>query len=276
MVRTLTGHPARENDFGGRVAAFPLAFDDQGALARALAGADVLYNTYWVRFARGEQTFERAIDNTRRLIAAAEEAGVRRIVHVSIANASKDSPLPYYAGKAALEEAVTASRMSHAILRPTVIFGDEDVLLNNIAWLLRRFPVFAVPGDGRYRLQPIFVDDMAALAVAAAGRDANEVIDAVGPETYAFDDLVRLMRQTVGGRARTVHVPPSVALAASRLIGLLVRDVVLTADEVRGLTAGLLATDSPPAGATRLSDWLAQNRHRVGRRYASEVARHYR
>jgi NADH dehydrogenase len=275
-VRTITGHPGRPNEFGGRVEARPFSFEDPPTLVEHLRGASVLYNTYWVRFSRGADTFERAIANTKTLLAAAEEAGVRRIVHVSIANATAAPQLPYYRGKAELEDAVKRSRLSHAILRPTVIFGDEDVLINNIAWLLRRFPVFAVPGDGAYRLQPIFVGDMAALAVAAARRADDVTIDAVGPETYTFNELLRLLCETLGRRPRVVHSPPALALMLSRIVGLAVRDVVLTPDEVRGLLADLLVTGSPPAGDTKLSDWLRENAGRVGGHYASELGRHYR
>jgi NADH dehydrogenase len=203
-------------------------------------------------------------------------AGVRRVVHVSIAHANATSRLPYYRGKGELEAALRASALSHAILRPTVVFGPEDVLLNNIAWLLRRFPFFGVPGNGRYRMQPIFVEDLAALAVESAAGGGNITVDAVGPETYTFDDLVRLLARSIGRRARILHLPPRLALLMSQIIGVGLRDVVLTPDEVRGLTADLLATASPPAGQTRLSEWLTANGDAFGRRYASELARHYR
>jgi NADH dehydrogenase len=275
-VRTLTNHPRQDHELFGRVDVHPLRFDDTDRLAESLSGASVLYNTYWIRFPHGTMTYDGAVANTRALIAAAERAGVRRIVHVSIAHADPASSLPYYRGKGELEGAVRASAMSHAILRPTVIYGQEDVLINNIAWLLRRFPVFAVPGDGRYRLQPVFVDDLAALAVDCAMRDEDLTIDAVGPETYTFDELVKLLARAMGQRARLVRLPPRLALLASRVIGYGLRDVVLTADEVRGLMAGLLATESAPVGSTLLSHWLGEHGSSFGRRYASELARHYR
>lgn len=275
-VRTLTNHPERVHEFGDAVSVAPFDFHRPDALIESMRGASVLYNTYWVRFSHGQTNFAGAVDNTRTLIAAAESAGVRRIVHVSIANPSPSSPLPYYRGKALLEEAIRSSRLSYAILRPTVIFGGEDVLINNIAWLLRRFPVFAVPGDGRYRMRPIYVEDMAALAVDAALRDENAVIDAVGPETYTFDELVGLLKRTLNSRTRIMHLPPRLTLALARIIGVFLRDVLLTPDEVAGLTADLLVTEGPSTGPTRLSDWLRANAMTIGQQYASELERHYR
>ena len=207
-VLTLTGHPHRDNPFGDRVSVAPFNFDDPEALAASLRGASVLFNSYWVRFPRGRVTYELAVANSETLIQAAKRAGVRRIVHISIANPSKDSPFPYYRGKAMVEEAIVDSGIPHAILRPTVIFGTEGILINNIAWLLRRLPAFAVPGSGNYRLQPVYVEDVADMAVRAAEGDANTVVDAAGPEVYSFNDLVRLLANAVGSRALVVHLPP--------------------------------------------------------------------
>ena len=275
-VRTLTGHPGRPNPFGGRVSVFPFNFDRPADLVESLRGADTLFNTYWVRFARGDTTFDVAVENTKTLLRAAKEAGIRKIVHISITNPSEDSPLPYFRGKAVLERAIVDSGLSYAIIRPTVIFGREDILINNIAWLLRRSPVFAIPGNGEYRLQPVSVDDVADMAVRAAREAGNTVFDAAGPEIFTFNELVRLLADKTGSRARIVHLPSGPALLASRLIGLAVRDVVLTGDEVAGLTSGLLISRGPPTGSTRLSDWLDENAAVLGTRYASELERHYR
>lgn len=188
-VRTLTNHPDRDSLLARQIEIAPLAFKSATNLQKCLAGADVLYNTYWVRFEHGEQTFAGAIENSRRLIAAAVAAGVRRIVHVSICNSSEESPLPYYNGKARVERAIRESGLSYAILRPTVIFGDGGILINNIAWLLRKFPVFAVPSGSEGRIQPVFVEDFAELATNLAARTDNIAVDAVGPEQFAFADL---------------------------------------------------------------------------------------
>jgi len=271
-VRTLTNH-ARD---GADMETAPLDFEKADQLARSLAGASVLYNTYWVRFAYGNVDHAQAVENTRRLIRAAEDAGVERIVHVSITHPSINSPLPYFKGKAEVERIIESSRLSYAILRPAVVFGREDILINNIAWLLRRFPFFAVPGRGEYALQPIFVEDLAETAVKAGHERQNTVQDAAGPEIYSYEDLVRLIRKTIASRSRILHLSPKTVVLASKVLGALVRDVILTPDEVRGLMAGLLVSKEPPLGKTSLRTWLEENATTIGASYSSELARHYR
>ena len=274
-VITLTGHPDRPDPFDGKVKAHPLDFEDQAGLLASLQGVHTFYNTYWVRFDKGENTQPRAVENTRKLIRAAVDAGVQRIVHISITNPSPDSHLPYFWGKAANEQAVIDSGLSYAILRPTVLFGKEDILINNIAWLLRRFPVFAIPGDGSYRLQPVFVDDLAALAVEVGYAQDNIVWDAVGPDIFTFEEMVRLIGHTLGLNRGLLHIPPGLALAAAQFLSVFVGDVMLTPEEVDGLMAGLLVSEEPPRCKTRLADWLEENKKSAGIRYASELKRHY-
>jgi NADH dehydrogenase len=275
-VITLTGHPERPNEFNGRVQAYPFDFEFPERLAERLRGVSTIFNTYWVRFDHGAANYERAIANTMTLIQAAKNAGVNRLVHVSITNPSIDSPLPYFHGKALLESAIQESGLSYTIVRPTVIFGLEDILINNIAYLLRRFPFFVVPGTGEYHLQPIYVEDMARICVQASERRENTLIDAVGPRIFSFNQLVSLIAKIVDSKARIVHLPPGVTLTLARLIGLYTRDVVLTREEITGLSEGLLVSDEAPRGLTRLEDWLCENRDIVGARYASELNRHYR
>ena len=275
-VRTITGHPDRENPFGDQVKAYPLDFNDPDALAQNLSGATTLYNTYWVRFPRGKTTFETAVENTKVLIDAAKQAGVQRIVHISITNPSLDSPLGYFRGKALVEEAIVASGLAYTIIRPTLIFGAEDVLINNIAWFLRRFPFFAVPGDGDYPVQPVHVEDVAEAAVSAVAGNENTIQDCVGPEVYTYEQLVRLIAGCIGSKARVAHLPPGLTLFFSRIAGYLVRDVVLTRAELDGLMAGLLVSDGPPNGQTSFSRWLEENQDNLGRSYVSEMDRHYR
>jgi uncharacterized protein YbjT (DUF2867 family) len=274
-VKTLTGHPNRENPFGEQVSAHPFNFDNPSQLVKSLQGATTLYNTYWIRFPHNRWgTFDEAVQNSQTLIRAAEEAGVRRMVHISITSPSQESPFPYFRGKALVEKAITDSKLSYSIIRPALIFGMEGTLINNIAWMLRRFPLFAVAGSGDYKVQPIFVEDLAEIAVSAGHKNDNIVIDAVGPETFTFEELVRLIADRVHSRARIVHVRPGLLLFIARLIGLVVRDVVLTRDEIGGLMANLLVSREPANGQTYLSQWLTENADALGTSYVSELKRH--
>jgi len=272
-VRTLTLSPRRANPFGDAVEVFPLDFEHPETLARACEGADVLVNTYWVRFSRAGFSQAAAVKNTKVLFEAAARAGVDRIVHVSITNPSAESPYEYFRGKAELELALQATGISHSIARPAVLFGGPDILLNNIAWLLRRFPVFGLFGDGRYELQPIHVKDFSELIVRESALTGDRIVDAVGPETYSYADLVRTIGRAIGRERLLVRIPRSAGLAAATALGWCLRDVLLTGQEIGALMDNLLVTDSPPTGETRLSEWLPAHAESLGARYANELAR---
>jgi len=275
-VVTLTNHPNRANPFNGQVKSFPLDFDEAG-MTKSLQGADMLVNTYWVRFDKGKNTQPRAVENTRKLVNAAKAAGVKRIVHVSIANPSADSHLPYYWGKAANEKAVIESGIPYAIIRPTVLVGGgEDILINNIAYLLRRLPFFLVPGDGTYGIQPVHVEDVADLLVEGIYNKGSYIIDAVGPEKYTFKELIQLVGERIGVKRPLISAPPRLALLAAQFLSLFVSDVILTPEEVDGLMANLLVSHEPARGKIKFSDWLEENKNVIGTKYASEIAKHYR
>jgi len=273
-VRTLTNHPKPGDPLAGRIPAQPLDFENDGALVTALAGADTLYNTYWVRAPRVGVPHTTAVDNTKRLIDAARRAGVRRIVHTSIANPTA-SHLSYYRGKAELEEAVRSSGLSYAIVRPTLLFGEGDVLINNIAWLLRHLPVFGIPGDGRYRLQPMHVRDHAALMIQTGLASTDQIVDSAGPDMFTFEELVNVLRRAMGLHTVVLHVAPALAMLGATVAGRLTGDMMLTRDELDDLMHDILISHEPPRGRTRLTDWLQTNAETVGRDYASEVVRHY-
>lgn len=272
-VITITNSPHRENPFGGRVKAFPFHFDRPEKLTAALRGVRVLYNTYWVRFNHPQFTFAQAVENSHHLFAAAREAGVERIVHVSITHADENSPLEYFRGKGKVERLLQESGLSHAILRPAVLFGREGILINNIAWVLRHSPVFFLFGDGSYRLQPIFVDDLAALAAREGQNRENKIIEAIGPETYTFKKLVQEINRAIGTRRPLLSVPPNLGYLVAKFIGRLKGDVVVTREEIEGLMANCLYVEAQPAGTTRLSDWLQEEAEFLGTRYESELAR---
>ena len=274
-VITLTNHPNRPDPFAGKVKAFPLNFQNEEELISSLRGADVLVNTYWIRFDKDHNTQPQAVKNTAILVNAAVKAGVKRIVHISITNPSADSHLPYFWGKAANEKAVVDSGMSYAILRPTVLFGKEDILINNIAWLLRRLPIFGLPGDGSYKLSPVYVDDLAELAVEAVYKKESYIWDAVGPDEFTFKEMVQLIGKSANASKPLIPFPPLLALWAAQFMSIFVKDVMLTPEEVDGLMANLLISKEAPRCKTSLGTWLEENKITVGKQYASELARHF-
>ena len=272
-VITLTNSIHRQNTFGDAVAIFPFSFDHPDKLTESLQGVSVLYNTYWVRFNHKLFTHEMAVQNSLTLFRCAKAANVERVVHVSITNPSTSSHLEYFRGKARLEAALRKSGLSYAILRPAVLFGKEDILINNIAWLLRRLPVFGVFGNGSYRLRPIYVDDLAKLAIEQGEQRQNTIIDAIGPETFTYKELVEQIGVIIGKKRPIISVPPTLGYIVGNILGKIVGDVIITREEIEGLMADLLYVDSPPAGETRLTSWSKAHADWLGKHYASELSR---
>ena len=274
-VVTLSRRSGEGDPLAGRISVRPLDLEQADVLRASLDGVETLFNTYWLRFPRGGATFEGAVARSATLLAAARDAGVRRVVHVSVVNATPDAETPYVRAKAALEAVVRSSGLEWAIVRPTLTYGTQDILINNLAWALRRFPVYGKPGLGRYTVQPVHVDDVARICVEAAAGPSGVVVDAAGPEILSYRNLVEAVRAAVGSRSIVLPMPGAIVLAVSRLLGLVVRDVVLTRDEIRELTSSLLTSHEPPRGEIRLSEWLPANGATLGRRWSSELARNY-
>lgn len=273
-VRTLTGHPHRAPE-STPLQVCPLDFDDSIGLATSLEGVTTLYNTYWVRFAHHQIDHDLAVHNSRALFQAARRAGVARLVHVSITHPSADSPYPYFRGKALVEGALAETGLSYAVLRPAILFGGNGVLINNIAWLLRHVPVFAIGGRGNYRIRGIHVDDLATLCLQKSSEDTNSVSDAVGPERPTFVELVSEIREAVGSHAKLIRTPGFTLPLLSRALGLALGDVLLTRDEYQAMANGLADTDGPSTGNTELSKWIATNAQTLGLSYANELTRHF-
>ena len=201
---------------------------------------------------------------------------MRKVVHVSVSNPSEDSPLDYFAGKARTERAVRESGLAWAIIRPTLVFGQGDILINNIAWLLRRLPIFGVPGRGDYRLQPVAAEDVAEIATWAAEQTDNVIVDAAGPDTVYYSEMVESIAIAVGRHPRFVYLSPRMSLLAARVIGRAMKDVMLNEPELEGLMQELLVSHERPRGTQRLDNWLLSNAETIGRVYASELERHWR
>ncbi len=260
-VRTLTNRPGDDP----RLTCLRYAFGNPSQLAEAFAGVTTFYNTYWQRTGDQHGRYDTAVDRCQQLIAAAEEAGVERIVHLSVIKPALDSPYPYFRGKAQVEARLAASPVPGAVVRPALIFGGDAALLNSLAYLLRRAPVFAVPGDGAYRVRPVHVDDVADLCVAAGNQRDRSTVEAIGPERPTFLELVTSLRSAIGARTRVLKAPPAAVLAAGRLIGALLREQLLTRDELVSTMEGLADADGPATGRTLFSDWLATHAGELGR-----------
>ncbi len=278
-VATVTRRAPGNHQLEARIERLPYHFDEQ-ALTRSLDGVDTVYVTYWMRFPRGDATWDEMVANVARLAEAAARAGVRRLVYVSVTNARLDSSTAYFRAKAAAEDAVRAaaagSALTTAIVRPTLLYGPNDILINNMAWTLRRLPLFGIPGNGGYRVQPVHVDDVAQLCIRQAALDDNTEIDAAGPEALTFNEIVGAVRGAVGSRALLLHLPVPLVLATTRVIGRAVGDVVLTRDEIRELMESLLVGNDGVTCPTAFSEWVAAHGGEIGRRYDSELRRNFK
>ena len=281
-VRTLTSRSGAGSDLADLVDRRPLDFSQPEELAASMEGASVLYNTYWVRFSEAGFSQADAVENTKTLFRLAREAGVKRIVHVSITKPAVDSPYEYFRCKAEMEQALADCGVPYSVLRPAVLFGGDDILINNMAWVLRRLPVVGVFGSGKYGMQPIHVEDFARLAVRAGRAKGNEIVQAVGSEVWSYRDLLGALAKAMGLRRWITSVPTSVGLLASACIGKLQGDVTLTQEEVGALMDGLLAVDSPGSLAERAKDgalqnplgqWMRANANSLGQTYANELGR---
>ena len=273
-MRTLTNAVGRDDPFQGMVEVMPIDFTNHDLLVSSLRGADVLYNTYWVRYKNRKDGYahEIAVENTRKLLLAAEEAGVNRIVHFSVAHPTKAPDWSYFRGKVEVENLLTESSLSYAILRPTVFFGGErDVLINNMAWLIRKFPVFGIFGMGNYLIQPIHIEDVAKVAVEQGESVEDVVLDVAGPEIFTYREYVTLIAKSIGVRRLIIPVPPIVGWAVGKVVGAILRDRVITRAEIKGLMRGLMATDAEPLGKIKFSEWVATNGADLGVKYHNDL-----
>jgi len=272
-VRTLTNPIHRDNPFGDKIEIHPFNFDNPKKLTESLKGVAVLYNTYWVRFNYKMFTFASAVTNSITLFNCAKQAGVEKVVHLSVTNPSEQSHLEYFRGKATVEKSLQKSGISYSILRPAIFFGEGDILINNIAWILRKFPVFGVFGDGNYRLQPIYIDDLAKLAVEQGRNKENTIIDAIGPETFTYQGLIQEISKAIGKKRLIISIPSVIGCIVGSIIGKILGDVLITREEIEGLMADLLYVNAPPTGETRFTHWVRENAGSLGNHYASELTR---
>jgi len=274
-VKTITTHPDKPNPFGDKVKAAHYNFNNPDKLISILKGCETLYNTYWVRFNYRQWSFDQALINTKTLFKCAREAGIKKIVHISVTNPSEQDDLPYYRGKALQEKALRELGLEYSIIRPTLVFGVEDILVNNIAWTIRKFPLVPIFGSGTYQVQPIFATDLASLAVDLSQEPGSQIIDAIGAEIFTYDAFLRLIASELDRKIAFVHTPPALGIMLGKIIGWMVKDVVLTNDELVGLMQSKLTSTQTPNGKTLFSEWLRDNKEFIGSQYTSELNRHF-
>ena len=270
QVHTLTN---RTGPQGSPIGASPLRFEPEH-LRRELTNADAFINTYWIRLSHAGQTFASAVEHSAMLLQAAVAAKVGKVVLVSVSNAAEGRDLGYYRGKATVEDHLRHLPIRRAIIRPTLVVGPRDVLTGNIAWLLRRFPCLPVPAS-RARLQPITLADTARIVADAASTESDEELDAAGPEVITFIAYVRMVARACRLRRFVFPAPAWLAMAGLRLIEPLLRDVVLTRQELVGLEQELLLSREPPRGRESVADWLRSHGEMLGRGYVNDRDRHF-
>jgi len=272
-IKTLTNSAHKPNPFGDKIEIVPLDFENKINLVKYLSDVDVLINTYWVRFNHKKFNHNQAVENTKRLFDAAKEAGIKKIVHVSITNPDKNSELEYFKGKGILEEYLISLNLNYSIVRPAVLFGDNDILINNIAWMIRHLPVMGVFGKGDYKLQPIHVLDFAEIIVKEALSDENRIINAIGPETFEYKDLVKIIMKIINIKKPVLNAPPIIGYWVGKIVSKIKKDVTITKPEIKGLMDNLLYVETEPTGKIKLTEWASENKKTLGVKYASELSR---
>ncbi len=274
-IRALTNHPKPELFPQHSIPVFPLQFKEEGPLIDFLKGTEVFINTYWIRYPHKEQTHEKAATNIQFLTQCAKRAGIKKIIHLSVSNPSEESALSYYKGKAQAEKMIKESGLSYLILRPTLIFGLEDILINNIAWLLHAFPFFVLPSPVDYSVQPIYAGDVADIAYEHLLCKESKTIDAAGEEVYRMDELVRMISRSIGLPRPVLLWPKPIAQGCIKMLSLMLQDRVLTGEELCGLMGNLLISFEKPRGKTSFKKWLNQYGSRLGKTYTNDFKRYY-
>ena len=282
-VETLTGHPRPEFPYFNKITIKQFNFDNFDAMVENFRGVNTFYNSYWIRFPHGNTTWRDAIVNSKKLFRACKIAGVKKIVHISVTNPNLDSPYSYFKGKAVVEELLKRSGVPYTILRIAWMYEEGDILVNNIAWILKRLPIFGVFGGGSYKLQPVSLRTLGKVAVenrylGDKTININKIIDVIGPETYTYYEFVSLINKSI--KAKTLILPSPwfavyIPIFVSKILNIVLRDRLLTIDEIYSLKDNLLLTDSQPIGEKSFKKWVIRNKERLGLKWANEIKRHY-
>ncbi|HXR24984.1 MAG TPA: NAD(P)H-binding protein [Candidatus Binataceae bacterium] len=223
-VRVLTRDPVKARvrlAAEGKVDFVSADVNDPARLATVIAGADTIINAvqfdgYPIEKPSRGLTFNRVdYGGTVSLIAATKAAGVPNFIYISGAAADERSPNPAFRAKGRAERALRDAGLAFTILRPSLVYGPEDRVVNGLAKAIRMMPVMVVPGSGQQKLRPLLVDDLAAcVALAIGGRGRNGIYEVGGPDPMTFDELVRLVMEITGHKRPIIHVPENLLLVA--------------------------------------------------------------
>jgi uncharacterized protein YbjT (DUF2867 family) len=215
---------------------------DPDSLRRAVADREVVVHLVAIRQGRPEQFQRIMIDGTRNLLAAAKDADIRRFVLMSALGTSEETKdlVPYFNAKWTEEQDVQASGLQHVIFRPSFIFGRDGGILPTFRKLAKLTPVTPIIGKGTQRIQPIWIDDVAAYFAQAVDKPhaSNRLFELGGPDKVTWNELWERLKRALGVRRPSVHVPMGIARANALITERLPGNVPLTRDLLKMLEAG--------------------------------------
>jgi len=245
-VRIASRHPARAE--GDNVEQIVADAHDERSVEAAVVGADGVVNAISLYVEHGGDTFHSVhVEAAARIARVARRAGIRRFVHLSGIGTDAASPSPYIRNRGEGEAAVQAAFPGAVVIRPAVMFAPDDAFLTTILGLLRTLPAYPLFGDGRTRLQPVYVDDVAA-AIAQVLRQTQRpypIYELAGPRVYSYEELLRTIARTAGLRPVLVRIPFAFWNAAAGLAEILPHPP-LTRNQVELMQVDTTASDSRP------------------------------
>lgn len=259
MVQIPTRHTARAAKLRplgkvGQIVALPCDVTDPKQVVAAIDGSagGTVINLTGILFEKGGSTFDRIHHELpARIAEACAAAGVKTLIHISAIGAAPGAPSRYGQSKYAGEQAVLTAFPKATILRPSLVFGPGDGFFSLFGRMAQLSPVLPLIDGGKTRFQPVYVGDVADAVFAAIQQPAaqGQVFELGGPETYTFEELLRLVVRETGQRTTFAHIPLPLARIQARLAELMPKPL-LTRDQL--LQLGVDNVVSP--GAKTLAD----------------------
>lgn len=212
-VRCLVRSPSKAEVLKSTFSGVEVAYGDitnKDTISRALDGVDSAVHLVGILTEVGKATFETIhTEGTRNMVEACKESGVKRFIHISALGTRPNARSQYHKTKWKAEEIIRASGLDHTIFRPSVIFGKEDRFTNLFASAIRLSPVVMIPGDGKNRMQPVFVKDLVKVMVMSIKDPGhiNRTYEIGGPEKLTFDEIIDTICRILGRKRLKCHIP---------------------------------------------------------------------